>query len=209
MSIDKSKDELRMKENCFENKELLRYLFSRFKKKFLVIIFLLLIIFVSAIFLNLYLKNFSDSFSYIIGIYGIIITVIFFDFIVFDKEKEAKYWNNESNIDKLNKNLDFFQHLMLSDNKVPLKTWKDQISDLNNYNELLKKSDKLFLSNEKNEFEELVDKLRKIDYGLTTHKTNLDFINCAEINKIEASECNDKLRKLIDHIEMKKETDSK
>lgn len=98
---------------------------------------------------------------------------------------------------------------MLSDNKVPLKTWKDQISDLNNYNELLKKNDKLFLSNEKNEFEELVDKLRKIDYGLTTHKTNLDFINCAEINKIEASECNDKLRKLIDHIEMKKETDSK
>lgn len=139
MSIDKSKDELRMKENCFENKELLRYLFSRFKKKFLVIIFLLLIIFVSAIFLNLYLKNFSDSFSYIIGIYGIIITVIFFDFIVFDKEKEAKYWNNESNIDKLNKNLDFFQHLILSDNEVPLKTWKDQISDLNNYNELLKK----------------------------------------------------------------------
>ncbi|MDJ1089833.1 hypothetical protein [Macrococcoides caseolyticum] len=189
-----------MKVYYSENISLFLYLIKKVFNKLLAILFILLIPSILMVFLKLILKiDFSISFGYIFGVYSVIVTIILFDYIVINKEKEAKFWNKKNEIVKLHKTLLDVKELMVSDKEVPLKFWKDKLSILNTYYSILNSNEKLYLSDKKDILENIISDLKQIDYGINKE----DPVNFEDVDIRLSSKCNEELEKFISYIDMK------
>lgn len=181
------------------NLELFKFVFKRFGEKLLAILGILFVPF-ALVFIIAYKYNFDFSiiFGYIFGAYGIVVTVILFDYILILQSKEAKYFNSINEIQNIKMDLEFIKELMMSDKTLPIKAWKDKLAYLSTYNGMLKNNDKLLLSSKKDDFDNMIQKLNKIDSDFSKK----DEVNFSDANRTLSTECNDILQKLILHIEV-------
>ncbi|WP_436951839.1 hypothetical protein [Staphylococcus xylosus] len=185
-----------------DNIESVKFVYKKFGEKLLTI-FCILFVPLVLVFIVVKIWNFDFSlvFSYIFGVYGIIITVILFDYILVSEVNEAKYFNSDEEIKKISKDLEFIKELMMSDKELPIKVWKDKLANLSTYNNLLKKNDKILLSSKKDDFDDVIQKLKKIDLDFGSSE---NMVNFSEADRFLSTECNDRLQQLIVHIRMKK-----
>lgn len=199
-----------MKKHFGDNWDLFKFIVKRIVKNilaiFLIISFPLLLV---CLVCFLFKTEFPLVFSYIFSIYSIIVTVALFDYLLISHSQEAKFYNSEEKVLELQKSLEFVQGLMLSNRRIPLKLWKDNISILNNYNKLLQKNDKLYLSSMKYEFDDLTRKLANLDSIYNHSGSNIEFSELTSLNRELSSECNDKLLELIDYLSFKEELNRK
>lgn len=189
------------------NFELFNFVVAKFLDKIIAIILIVVIPFIF-IFIGwlIFKVDFSLVFSYVFGVYSIIVTVILFDYVIISQLKEAKFFNSKEEISNILHSLKFVKERMLSDQSVPMKSWKDNISTLNSYNKILNKNDRLYLSERKGEFDILMKKLKQLDVG---YDYSRKMINFSEVDIDLSADCNEKLDEIINYLRMKEELDRK
>jgi len=193
-----------------KNLNLVKFIIIKFSNTILAISIILAFPFLLTLLVSLVFKvNFSLVFSYIFSVYSIIITVILFDYVFISRLQQAKFYNSEEKISEIRKSLSFFLEFILSNATVPLKTWKDNLSILKAYNKSLKKNDKIWLSDKKDVFNELVWQLEQLDSVYKYSGDSLDLSKLTEAHKDLSSECNDKLFELTDYLSMKERMERK
>lgn len=189
------------------NFELFNFVVAKFLDKIVAIILIVIIPFIF-IFIGrwIFKVDFSLVFSYVFGVYSIIVTVILFDYVIISQLKEAKFFNSKEEISNILHSLKFVKKRMLSDQSVSVKSWKDNISILNSYNKILNKNDRLYLSELKGEFDILMKKLKQLDVG---YDYSRKMINFSEVDIDLSADCNERLDEIINYLRMKEELDRK
>lgn len=195
------------------NFKLLKFIFTNLIKNILAILLILAFPFIFVAMFCIFFKiSFSSSFSYVFGAYSIIVTIILFDYILVSRLEEANFYNSSDETIKIKDSLKFVKDLMMSDMKIPVKLWDDNVSNLDTYNKLLRGNDKLHLYDKRNDFEYLIRKLYVIDgfdFIYDDSDNTLDFSKLTRRDRSFASECNSILAGLIKHLEMKLGVDKK
>lgn len=181
-----------------ENKDLCKFLLRKLCEKFLAIVFVIILPIIFVITLSWFFKiSINDLFNWIFGIYSLIITIILFDSVIVNKEKEANFMNDTDQVLLLKKSLEFFNEHMLSSKDISLKIWQKNRSTFNNYLRTIEKNDKIYLAQEKELFREIDNCLLKLENEIDYQKGSVNF---DVINKHLSAVCISKVESLIFEI---------